>query len=145
MQYINSDSKGTYTFGEGYKINMETALSGDAKDTKLKMEFDLSGCDEARVAFAACKDWLSDFNNNRRADVKRAAEKGEELSELEAARARADYDEARDTYVIRVKDLWTRVRTAPVRQAKVADMPVEQILKLMTPEQLAAFKALLAQ
>lgn len=144
MQLINPDNKGSFVYGEGYKISMETALSGDAKDTKLKMEFDLSGCDEARVALAACKDWLSDFNNNRRADVKRANEKGESLTELEAARARADYDEARDVYCIRVKDLWTRVRTAPVRQAKVADMPIDQLLKLVTPEQLAALKALLA-
>lgn len=136
MTHLMPDNKGSYVFGEGYTVAIETALE-KGSDTKLKVVFDFSECDEARVAYTAAKDLLSDFNNKRRQAEKDTVLKDgttrEGVSQIEAARAYAVYDERTDTYNIRVKDQWSKVRTVGQKQKSITAQAEE-----MTAEKLAA-------
>ncbi len=142
MTHLMPDNKGSYVFGEGYTVAIETALE-KGSDTKLKVIFDFSECDEARVAYTAAKDLLSDFNNKRRQAEKDTVLKDgttrEGVGQIEAARAYAVYDEKTDTYNIRVKDQWSKVRTVGVTKQK----SVEQLGEEASPEKLAAMIAAL--
>lgn len=131
MNLITKENAARNVFEDGYTLKVETSVT-KGSDEKVTIEYDLSQMDVERVARAAVKDWLTDTRNNSNADVKRASDKGETITFKEALANRCVYDEARNVYTVRVKDLISRVRSVGVTKS------VKKQAEEMTPEKLAA-------